>query len=355
MIKRIVGKLVIALIVVLLLYVIVTLFTPLLTIMFPFLWRVTLPFLVAILISYLLYPILNKLHHTFNMQRNSAIFIIFITFFSLLTFVIYEGMPVFYNEIQELKEQLPYLITLYDEFIVSFYQSASFFPDVIHEQLDSLIIELEATLKRYMEQLMKRLMHSFDLFIHFLMVPVLVFYLLKDMDNIRNYLFHYIPEQNKVVIHRTVIAMHQAIYTYIRGQTVLSLFIFILSFLLYKLIGLNYAFILSLFMGIMNVIPYFGPIIGTIPAIVVALATSWPLVLYVIIIAIIVQLIESTLLSPYIMGKTAKLHPIVIIFILLISSEIGGIIAMIVAIPFVMVIRAIILSLLNEKQQCIDN
>lgn len=310
-----------------------------------FAWKILMPFLLAMVISYLLYPILTFLTNVLNMHKTSAISIIFITFFTFLSFIIYYGLPVLFMELEELGNQLPQLLKMYEQMMLSIYDSTAFLPEPMQAQIDSFIINVQITLENYVEQLINRLIQSFDNVISLLIIPVLVFYLLKDFAKMKVYGFRWLPNYRKQTIEQLIEATHEAFGTYIRGQMLLSLFIFTITFLLFQLIDLKYAFVLSLFMGLMNLIPYFGPIMGTIPAVVIALATSWQLVIYVLIIAIIVQIIESALLSPYIMGKTAHLHPIVIIFILLVSSEIGGIVAMIIAIPAVMIARAIIVNI----------
>lgn len=309
-----------------------------------FIWKIVMPFLLAMVISYLLYPVLTLCTNVFNMHKTSAISVIFITFFTVLSFVIYYGMPVLFMELEELGEHLPQLMKLYERIMFSIYDSTAFLPEPAQAQIDSLIINVQLTAENYVERLINRLIQSFGNVISLLIIPVLVFYLLKDFDKIKTYFLRLLPNYRKETIERLLEATHEAFGTYIRGQMVLSLFIFTITFLLFQLIGLKYAFVLSLFMGLMNIIPYFGPIIGTVPAVVIALATSWQLVIYVLVIAIIVQIIESALLSPYIMGKTAQLHPIAIIFILLVSSELGGIVAMIIAIPAVMIVRAIYIN-----------
>lgn len=307
-------------------------------------WKIVLPFLLAIINSYLLYPLLKVLTNTFNMHKTSAIVVIFIIFFSLLTISLYRGIPAAFTQLQELSEQLPQLLTLYEQAIYSIYDSTFFWPAPVQEQLNTLIINVELLVEQFIGRLMTRFINSFDHIVSYLMIPVLVFYFLKDDEKIKSYVGRLWPKKHQQIIGQLFVAIHEAFGTYIRGQMLLSLFIFSITFLLFQLINLKYALVLSLFMGVMNIIPYFGPIIGTVPAVVIALASSWQLVVYVLIIALFVQIIESALLSPYIMGKTAKLHPIAIIFILLVSSELGGIIAMIIAIPFVMIARAVLLN-----------
>lgn len=320
-----------------------------------FFWRVLVPFIMAILISYLLYPLLMKLTDLLNMNRTSAIVVIFILFFSLVTVGFLKGIPLLIIQLEEMSEQLPQLISLYEQFIYTIDGSIAYLPESIRSEINLFIIHIEGLLEQFVNRILKQFVNAVHYLVSFLMIPVLVFYMLKDFKIIKNYIIKVVPEKYQGKLERILAAVHEALGTYIRGQSILSLFIFSIAWLLFTLIQLKYAFVLAIFMGLMNVIPYFGPVIGTLPAIVIALATSWQLVIYVLIIASLVQLVESSLLSPYIMGKTARLHPLAIIFILLVSSEIGGIIGMIVAIPLVMIVRAIILNLRAEKQQCIDN
>ncbi|NLI68872.1 MAG: AI-2E family transporter [Bacilli bacterium] len=336
-------------------FLVVKAFMPYLKPFFSFSWRIAFPFLAAILISYLLYPLLNKLTDALNMHRSSAIVVIFLSFFGTGSFLIYKSFPVFFRELQEFSAQIPELIEMYEAIIFSVYESTSYLPEGVQQQIDRIIDEIELTLEHYIQQIIDSFVHSFDYMVSFIMIPILVFYLLKDFPKIKDYCLTFLPKKHKTTFERILFAIHEAFATYIRGQLILSFFIFLLTFLLYNFIDLNYAFLLSMFSGIMNIIPYFGPIIGTTPAVVVAMATSWNSVIYVIIIGIIVQIAEGTLLSPYIMGKTAKLHPIAIIFILLVSSELGGIAAMIISIPLVMIIRSVYQKLSEEKQQCVDN
>ena len=86
-------------------------------------------------------------------------------------------------------------------------------------------------------------------------------------------------------------------------------------------------------MGITNLIPYFGPIIGAAPAVLIAFTVSTKLVFFVILSVFAIQLIESNLLSPYIVGKSISIHPAAIIFALLLGGQLFGVIGMIIAVP----------------------
>src|SRR5690625_1915641 len=124
------------------------------------------------------------------------------------------------------------------------------------------------------------------------------------------------------------------------------------TLIIYYILQIKYALLLAAFLGLMNIIPYFGPIIGTIPALAIALTMSWKTALFVLITSAVVQILESSFLSPYIMVKSVQIHPIIIICTLLIGAEIGGVIGMIIAIPTVTICKAVFSKILETKQQC---
>ena len=118
-----------------------------------------------------------------------------------------------------------------------------------------------------------------------------------------------------------------------RGQLLVCLVVGILAYVGYMLIGLPYALLLASIVGLMNVIPYLGPFIGAAPAVLVGLSESWKLALFVVAVNVVVQILESNVVSPQIVGRTLKLHPLVIILALLIGGQLGGILGLILAVP----------------------
>lgn len=130
---------------------------------------------------------------------------------------------------------------------------------------------------------------------------------------------------------------------YIRGQLIVCLFVSITSLLLFRFLNIEYALLLAIVMGITNIIPYFGPILGAIPVTLVTYTTSGEikLVIFVIIGIFVMQIIEGNLISPYIVGKSVRIHPVAIIFALLLGSQLFGIPGMILAVPVLTILRVV--------------
>lgn len=108
------------------------------------------------------------------------------------------------------------------------------------------------------------------------------------------------------------------------------------------MIGMDFPLLLGIITGITNIIPYFGPVIGGIPAVLLALLKSQKLAFYVIIVIVVVQQLESNFISPKVLGKSVGLHPLIVIFILLAGGELGGIVGMLIAVPLTAVLKIIV-------------
>lgn len=137
-------------------------------------------------------------------------------------------------------------------------------------------------------------------------------------------LFKLLSNTSLIKTEKILTAIDKSLGSYLRGQITISSIVALITFLMYYTFELKYALLLAIIMGLMNVIPYFGPIIGSVPAILIALTTSWHLALIILITNIMIQIIENTFLSPYIMGKSVQIHPVFIIFLLMIGAELGG-------------------------------
>lgn len=351
--KRLILKILLVIIIILLIYLLVKLF-PVYKVVLMFFGRLLLPFLIAAFISYLLHPIVMKLHEQLKVHKGVAILIIYFLFFASTFFLFYKSFPVFVYQLQDLSEQLPQLIFMYEEIIYSIYDSTSFLPEMVHDKITNFIGKLEASIERQIENVLEKAINIFDFIIILTIIPVLVFYFLKDFTEIKHVTKSLIPKKYHHQFEKLIVAVDESLGGYVRGQLIISSVVIFLTFIVYYTIELKYALLLASIMGIMNMIPYFGPVIGTIPAVAIAMTTSWNLVIIVLVTTIVVQILEGSFLSPYVMGKSVRIHPVFIIFTLLIGAEIGGIVGMIIAVPTVTILKAVITEIYINKQQKID-
>lgn len=348
--KKVIYICVSIILVILVIYLLIKLY-PVYKVFFMFIGRILTPFIIAAFISYLLYPVVTKLNQ-FNISKGFAVIIIYLLFFSLMTILFYKSFPVFVHQLQDLSEQLPQSMILYENIIYSVYESTSFLPEIVHDKMDDFIYRIEQSVERQIENILERAANLFDFVITITIIPVLVFYFLKDFVEMKKSLQKLVPEKYFQRIDTMLRAIDESLGGYVRGQLIISSAVMFVTYVIYHTFQLKYALVLAVIMGLMNVIPYFGPIIGTIPAVAVAMTTSWKLVIVVLVTTLIVQTLENSFLSPYVMGKSVQIHPVLIILTLIIGAEIGGIIGMIIAVPFITIVRAIIVQIYLNKQHC---
>ena len=106
-----------------------------------------------------------------------------------------------------------------------------------------------------------------------------------------------------------------------------------LAYIGYLIIGLPYPLLMAGFVALFDIIPYLGPFLGAAPALIVASTVSWKMVLFVILVNSACQTLESNVISPQVVGRTMKMHPLTIIFVLLAGGELAGVVGLILAVP----------------------
>lgn len=313
---------------------------------FHFLWQLFLPFLIAGFLAYLIYPFIIFLHRH-HIHKGLAVLLIYILFFGGAGYLFYHVYPLMIHQLKDLTESFPEFIKLYDDIIYKLYDFTSFLPETVHDRLDELLLNIESSLDELLAKLMNGFMHIFDMILMLSVIPVLVFYFIKDHQQMKNFFGKFIRVKDRVRVKRMFLAMDESLGGYIRGQVLVCLFVTIATLLIFKWLGVPYALLLAILFGVTNLIPYFGPIIAAVPAVLLAYTISGKLVLYVIIAVILIQVVEGNLLSPYIVGKSVNIHPIAIIFVLLLGGGLFGIIGMIFAVPVLTIIKVIIIHLPN--------
>lgn len=304
-----------------------------------FLGGLFLPFIVAALIAYLLHPVIDFLA-AWRLPRWLSILIIYTLFFGLSGFLVYKGFPVLINQVKEFSHNLPALMERYDHYVEFMYERTAFLPETVHDQMDAVLFGLEHRAEAFLKNLLRTWNKLPQVVIFLVVTPVIVFYMLKDTDKIGHAGLMLLPRRYRAKVKSLVLRIDNNLGYYIRGVLLVSCIVSLLTWTAFTMIKLPYSLILALLVGTTNIIPYFGPIIGVIPAILVGLTISPKTALIAGITVFIIQLIEGNLLSPFIVGKSIHIHPLLIIFALLVGGELGGIIGMIVAVPLLTILKA---------------
>ncbi|WP_203361660.1 AI-2E family transporter [Bacillus sp. REN10] len=307
--------------------------------MLHWIWISLLPFVLGGFIAYLLHPLVKAMVKR-GISRVGAIIIIYILFFGLCGFAIVKGTPLFIQQLRDLSASAPKISQMYEQQMIVLQVETLNWPDGLQDQLRERLVRFEGWLTKLVEQFMNILMKAINFLFVLAIVPFISFYLLKDMTRVKKFAWRITPKRWRTRALRFVNELDYSLGSYIRGQLFVCLLIGGAAALLFSMIGLPYPILLGGIIGITNVIPYFGPLIGAIPAVFVALMISFKIAIYTVIIVFVLQFIEGNILSPWIVGKSLHLHPLFIIGALMAGGEIGGVVGMVVAVPVLIILKA---------------
>lgn len=312
---------------------------------FKFVWKLLLPFLIAALIAYLLYPLVEKIN-SLNIHKGLAILMLYLVFFGGIGYLFYRGYPAIVHQLHDLNQNLPQFIEMYQGWIYQIYSYTSFLPEAVHDRIDEMILTVETSLDNILAKLVGGFEKIIDMVITITVIPVLVFYFIKDYGKISGFFSRLIPARYRDESSLLMKQVDKGLGGYIRGQLIVSLFVSIASLVAFFLLKIKYSLLLAILMGVTNIIPYFGPIIGAVPTLAITYTTDGSKVIFVLLAIFIIQILEGNLLSPYIMGKTVEVHPVAIIFVLLLGGKLFGIWGLILAVPLLTISKVIVIQLL---------
>ncbi|MFS0722562.1 AI-2E family transporter [Paenibacillus sp. 1P07SE] len=176
-------------------------------------------------------------------------------------------------------------------------------------------------------------------------VPILLYYMLKqDRAGCRK-LIRSLPRHWRYEARKTLLEIDRILSEFILGRVLLCFLLGAMIYAGFLLVGLRYSLLLAIFAAIVNLIPYIGQIIGMVPVVIVAFIDSPTTVIWVLLINLIAQNIESNLLGPHIYGRKLDIHPVTTILTILIAGTISGIVGIMIAIPVYMIAKVLVRKL----------
>lgn len=309
--------------------------------------RVSIPFIIAAIITYLLHPIVEQMKNI-GVARPVSILLIYVAFIFLFGYLIVKGTPYIIEELKDLIENIPQFANIYRELVTDFYKQTSMMPEGFRATLEGWLGNIERIAAQGLVGIVASLGGIVDYFLVLIIVPFLVFYLLKDFSLIEKSVWYLTPRRWRSSGKELLREINISLGNYIRGQLFVCLVVAVIATIGLLLIDMPYAVILGIFIGITNIIPYFGPIIGALPVAIIALTESFQLVLLGLLVNFLIQLVEGNILAPLIVGKSLHMHPILIMFALIVGAEVGGVVGLILSVPILAVIKVFIIHIRNS-------
>lgn len=305
------------------------------------------PFLVAGVLYYLFRPLVNYLESR-KVRRSLSILLIYGVAGGLITLLVYLLGPILQKQINSLVHNGPTLIESarvkiqewqQNEWLNRFQNNSTLNLEQLSEQVSKY---LSSSLKNIGTNIASFIGVITSIVTVFVTVPFILFYMLKEGEKAPQQVLRLLPPLQRKNGRKILADLDSALSSYIQGQIFVSICVGVMLYIGYLIIGIDYSLVLAIVAMFTNVIPFLGPIIAIIPALVVAVLNSPSMILKVLIVMVVAQQIEGNIISPQVMGRTLSIHPLTIISILLVAGSLGGVPGLILAVPIYAVLKVVV-------------
>lgn len=311
------------------------------------------PLLVALVLAFLLeWPVaqMSKL----GINRAAGASIVLVAFLGIMLVLVLVLMPSIWRQGISLASDLP---TMLDKGMVVIRDLSKDYPQFISaEQIDTMLTEVKKLLDTqhlldFAKQLLGFSASLLVLMVYAILVPLLVFFFLKDKQQLLDSSKRFFPT-NRGLARKVWFEMDQQIFNYIRGKVIEIIIVGVLSYIFFALMGLRYSALLGVLTGLSVLIPYVGATLVTLPIALVAFV-QWgigPEFGYLMLGYGIIQALDGNVLVPILFSDAVDLHPVMIIAAVLVFGGLWGVWGVFFAIPLASLVKAVINAWPNQNE-----
>ncbi len=308
-------------------------------------------FSIALILAYFFDPLYKFLINK-KVPKVLAIIVVFGIIIALLILTIFFVIPSVINQLNVLYNEIPNFINNYQTLILSLKPQLSKFIDpadvetLLKENLSELqknVLSFSQTIIIYLSNIVSSI--TFGIVI----IPLILFYLLRDMLIFKENLYTFVSKEKKKEFKKILEEIDRIISGFIRGRIIVCFIVGTLIGIGLYFLNLKFALIIGIVSGIFNFVPYLGPIVGVILALIFALGNPWWVLLMIIVLFVLVNQIEAIFLNPNILGKELGLHPLTVILSMLICGLLLGILGVLVAVPLAAILKVLFFRYLIQE------
>lgn len=306
------------------------------------------PLLIAIVLAYLLELPIQYLTTRFKFPHLLALALVLGGFIAAVLFVFIVMIPTLWNQTVNLLKDLPTMSNQLHQWVLSLPEN---YPEYVdYAMIDTVFNGLREKILGFGESALRYSLTSIvslvTLGIYAFLVPLMVFFLLKDKNYLISGVSRFLPK-NRQLVNQVWDEMKQQIANYIRGKVVEIVVVTAVSYITFLIFKLNYSLLLAVAIGLSVLVPYVGAVLVTIPLALVALFQfGWSATFgYLMLVYTITQILDGNLLVPLLFSEAVNLHPLVIIVSVIFFGGLWGFWGVFFAIPLATLVKAIITAL----------
>lgn len=311
------------------------------------------PVFVGVVLAFLMQGMVNMLVAR-KMPHILAVSLVFALFISFLFAVIFLLLPLVWGQLVSLFGELPRMLERGQALLAALPQK---YPDLvsevqIKEWMGAAGNELAQMGQWMLSHSLSTITNLVSILIYLILVPILVFFFLKDKDVISQWFSNMLPNE-RTLMNKVWVEMDAQIANYIRGKAIEIVIVGAVSYVVFSFMGLNYAALLAILVGLSVIVPYIGAAVVTVPvALIGAFQWGWTSEFFYLMLAYgIIQALDGNVLVPFLFSEVVNLHPVAIIVAVLFFGSIWGLWGVFFAIPLATLIQAVLNAWPRGKPQ----
>jgi len=321
---------------------------------------ILIPFVAAYILHFALKPFVSHLEQR-GVRHMTAVVSVFVVFFGVFALFLHLFLPAVVSELMSIQDNIPEysrsltlkiseiesrLLGEFNTLYTAFDKDGGDAKTFVSSFLSESALKLLKKIPRFLLSLLPMVLYV-------LVIPFATFFFLLDEYRIKKLFIGLVPNRYFEVTLNLVYSLNRQFGWLLRGMLITAIIMSVLISFFLWIIGLKYPIIVGIFSGLSNLIPYAGPVVGIIASFIVALVTDASSVTYVYIVFVFVlaNLIENIFIQPIVLARAANLHPLLVILLVLIGSNFGGVLGMLLAVPIASLLQVVIRIFYRELKR----
>jgi predicted PurR-regulated permease PerM len=306
-------------------------------------------FIFALIIASAVAPAVGFLERI-KIPRVIGTLLVYVVIIGMAAFLVALIFPTISSNAKDLSSSLPDYINALSEKFKSL-QDASSKYEVVVNKLQNYLSTIGDALKDVSSNILSGAISFFGGVFSFFLVMVMSFYISVQKKGVQRVLTAIMPINYRDYILNLWERAQKKLGRWLQGQLFLAILVGVIVYISLSLLGVKYALLLGIISGILELFPYIGPVLAAIPGVILGFLQAPILGLWVLIVYLVIQQIESYVIAPLVMGKVVSLNPIVVILALLIGEKLGGILGMVLAVPLAAVFGELLRDMIKKRKE----
>jgi len=312
------------------------------------------PFFIAFIISYLLQPAIEFIASKFKLSSKLSSIVVYLIFLSIFFAALITLAPIIYGQISTFVNNIPkyknyFQAEILPPIMTKIYSVEPNIADKVRDSLSNFINNIFTILASLANNFWHYTLITINIFVLFLLIPIILFYFLRDWTKIIENMRSLLPLKSRNKILEVLSSINSLLAAYIRGQLNICLLLSIYYSISFTIIGIDLALLLGILTGFLVIIPFIGTIISFVLTLTVGYLTfgATSKLLYIVVIYLVGNTCESYILTPKIIGDKIGLHPLWIIFSIFACGSLFGFVGIFFAIPIAGITKILLSNIIK--------